>query len=79
MKASPFDRVPQRHRDFLLVGLILLCILQALCAVHSGLVHSESVMNRGGARSVDAAVIKNQILDGSLSPRKALYYRMVPR
>jgi len=79
MKAFLVDRIQRQPRDLLLVGLILFCVMLAVGGVHSVLVNRASDAGQGGARPVDAAIIKKQILEGSLSPRKALFYRKTPR
>jgi len=79
MKASLIDKIQRQPRDFLFVMLILVCIMLAVGGIHSSLATRASHMMHGGARPVDAAAIKKQILDGNLSPHKALYYRKIPR
>ena len=61
------------------VGLLVVCVLISVAAVFSGLEKREASLVAGGARIVDAAKIRKQMLDGHLSPQKALYYRQVPR
>lgn len=73
------ERSEHGLRDLLFGGLLILCIVFALGSVASNLEKQESGATQRGARKVDAAKIRMQILDGSLSPRKALYYRRISR
>jgi len=73
------ERIPYRARDVLFVLLIVTCIAFSAAAIFSGLEKREAALLQGGARKVDAAKIRKQILEGHLSPQKALFYRKVPR
>ncbi len=61
------------------VVLLVVCVLISVAAVFSRLEKQEAALVPGGARTVDAAKIRKQMLDGHLSPHKALFYRQVPR
>jgi hypothetical protein len=65
--------------DLLFVVLLIFCIAFALGSVASNLEKQQVGVTQRGARTVDAGKIKKQIMDGKLSPRRALYFRKIPR
>ncbi len=79
MKTLLTHWIHRQPRDLLFVGLLLVCIMLAVGGIRSSLEIRESTPGQGGARPVDSLIIKKQMLDGSLSPRKALFYRKIPR
>lgn len=79
MAVNAVDKICCRARDLLFIGLVLTCVGLGVGAIVSGFEKREAALTYGGARKVDAARIRKQILDGSLSPRKALYFKRTPR
>jgi hypothetical protein len=73
------EGIAYRPRDVLFLLLVATCLALSAAAIFSGLEKREAAHLLGGARSVDAAKIRKQILDGNLAPRKALFYKKVPR
>lgn len=79
MNRSLTDEYLQKQRNLVFVILVAGCIVLAVGGILSSLEQRSVRALVGGARKVNAATIKKQILDGKLSPRKALYYRKIPR
>lgn len=77
--AVAIKRIPYAARDGFFVLLIVTCVVFSAAAIFSGLEKREAALLQGGARQVDAAKIRRQILDGHLSPQQALFYKKAPR
>jgi len=77
--ASLLEEMQWVERDLLLVGLMLVCLVLGIGAVFSSFEKREATVMIGGARKVDLAKIKRQIIDGNLSSQKAMFYKKVPR
>lgn len=79
MKISELLRSPLRAADTGLVVLLVCSVVFAAGAVMSGLERREALIHREGGRKVDVEKIRKQISEGSLSPKKALFFKKVPR
>lgn len=77
--ALAIGRVSYHPRDVVFVLLLVACLVLSAAAIFSGLETRQAALVQGGARKVDAAKIRKQILDGHLSPRKAFFYKRLPR
>lgn len=66
-------------RNWAFVGLLSLCLALAVAAVLLNLREREAAFTGPGGRKVDLPQVRKQVSEGALSPRKALYYRKVPR
>lgn len=79
MKITEILRSPLRAADTMFIVLIFCSVMFAVGAVVSGLERREALVHREGGRRVDVEKIRRQISEGSLSPRKALFFKKVPR
>lgn len=79
MRISEILRAPMRPADVALVLVLLCSLLLATAAVMSGFDRREALVHREGGRKVDVERIRKQISEGSLSPRKALFFKKAPR
>ncbi len=79
MKIPETLRIPLKAADVALVVMLLCCLTLATAAVMSGFERREALIHREGGRKVDVEKIRKQISEGSLSPRKALFFKKVPR
>jgi hypothetical protein len=75
MNVPVMKQVLERPVDLIFVALLALCLLMAGAGIGAGIEKREALLTSGGARKVDLVKIKKQISDGSLSPRKGLFYR----
>lgn len=79
MRISELLRAPLRAADTALIVLIVCSLVFVAGAVMSGLERREGLLHREGGRKVDVEKIRKQISEGSLSPKKALFFKKVPR
>jgi hypothetical protein len=70
---------PLKAADVAFVVMLICSLLFATAAVMSGFERREALVHREGGRKVDAERIRKQISEGSLSPRKALFFKKAPR
>jgi hypothetical protein len=77
--ATVLQKVSWVERDLLLVVLLVACLILGIGAISSSLETRAAALVAGGARKVDLATIRRQMLEGSLSPQKALFYKRAPR
>jgi len=78
MTLRSFSRWQQNPRDLFFVGILALCLLIAVAAIHSEMDKREVLLHPGGARKIDLATVRKQISDGELSSKKALFFKKVP-
>jgi hypothetical protein len=68
-------KIKERFPDLVFLALVVICLVLALGGLHSELTKREASLATGGGRKVDVAKVRKQIIGGTLSPQKALFYR----
>ena len=79
MKSGLIDRLRENPRDVVFIGLLAVCLLLAKGGINAELEKKEVLLQQGGARKIDLSVVRKQISEGHLSPKKALFQKKVPR
>jgi hypothetical protein len=79
MVTGIIDRFRENPRDLVFVGLLGVCLLIAIGGINAELEKKEALLQQGGARKIDLPLVREQISDGHLSPKKALFQKKVPR
>ena len=79
MKIPFADRFTLSPGDTAFIAALGLCALLAVAAVGSGFERKAALQQIGGARKIDAQTVRTQIHDGTLSSKKALFFKRVPR
>ena len=73
------DRLRENPRDLVFIGLMGLCLLLAIGGINAELEKKEALLQGGGARKINLPLVRKQISEGHLSPKKALFQKKVPR
>lgn len=63
--------------DILFVALLIFCLILAVGGIRSSLDKRESLLAGSGGRKVDVDKVRKQITAGTLSPRKARFYKKI--
>jgi hypothetical protein len=79
MNRPTIDRLRVNPVDFAFMVALVICIALAAAAVNSELEKRRAVLETGGARTIDAQAVRRQIVDGTLSDKKAMFYMKAPR
>lgn len=79
MRAGVIERLRENPRDLVFIGLLALCLLIAIGGINEELEKKEALLLQGGARKIDLPLVRKQISEGHLSPKKALFQKKVPR
>lgn len=75
MNDSLIQRICKKGADLGFLALLVASLALAVGGVSAERQRREVLLQQGGARKVDVAKIRQQISDGNLSPRKALFFR----
>jgi hypothetical protein len=78
MGLSIVDRFRENPRDLVFIGLLGICLLLAIGGINAELEKQEALLQHGGARKIDLPLVREQISDGHLSPKKAQFQKKVP-
>jgi len=79
MNSRALERIRRNADDLLFIGIIVLCLVLSIGGIVSELERREALLKQVGGRKIDISEVRKQISDGTLSPRKALFYKKVPR
>ena len=79
MGSGMIDRLLDNPRDLVFIGLLGICLLLAIGGINAEREKKEALLQQGGARKIDLPLVREQISDGHLSPKKALFQKRVPR
>lgn len=79
MNSQALERIRRNAGDLLFIGIIVLCLALSIGGIISELEKREALLKQLGGRKIDISEVRKQISDGTLSPRKALFYKKVPR
>lgn len=79
MRPGLMERLRENPRDLVFIGLLGVCLLLAIGGINAELEKKEVLLQQGGARKIDLSVVRKQISEGHLSPKKALFQKRVPR
>jgi|GEM_PF-815636 len=79
MKIPLVDRLMQTPGDLIFIAALAACVLLAVTAVDSGFERKAALQQIGSARKIDLQAVRSQIHDGTLSSKKALFFKHVPR
>ena len=75
MVVELLDKTRTKAGDLIFLGLVLTSLALGIGAISSNMDARNATLTYGGARRVDPTEVRKQILDGSLSPHKALFFR----
>lgn len=78
MRIPEILKAPLRAADTALLVLLVCALLLATGAVMSNFERREALVH-GEGRKIEVGKIRKQISEGSLSPRKALFFKKIPR
>ncbi len=67
--------IKARFPDIVFLGLLIFCLLLAVGGIRSSLEKGESLLASGRGRKIDVVKVKKQMTDGTLSTRKALFFK----